>query len=116
MRTNTSLSRDSTNRHRVFPFALAALLAAACLMATSCATAPVVKAPEAAPKVETAAQALPEDVAVSWNEDAKAAFEKEVPKAVQKIAKKSAEKKARERGIAVIDMAFYIALKAEMGM
>jgi hypothetical protein len=58
---------------------------------------------------------LPPDAVISWTDDAAAAFKAEVPKAVQKIARKQMEKEARERGIALIDMAFYNQIKKEQG-
>jgi hypothetical protein len=58
---------------------------------------------------------LPPDAVISWTDEALQAFQTEVPKMVQKIARRQMEKQARERGIAVIDMAFYEEIKKEQG-
>jgi hypothetical protein len=95
--------------------ALSAFLAAClALSAIACASAPVSRArPE--PSATPAPQASPEAelAPVAWTDEAKAAFEAEVPAMVKKIARKTMEKKARERGIALIDMAFYLEMKKE---
>ena len=89
---------------------------AACLAFSliACASAPASRArPE--PSATPAPQASPEAelAPVAWTDEAKAAFEAEVPAMVKKIARKTMEKKARERGIALIDMAFYLEMKKE---
>ena len=78
----------------------------------SCASTPSAGSAQNAPAT---VQSLPPDAPVAWTDDAWAAFQTEVPKMVQKIAKKQMEKEARERGIALIDMAFYEEIKKEQG-
>jgi hypothetical protein len=109
--------------------------AAAVLLAGACATAPrgidaraaaATPAPAASPDAASGAvpassaapetgpaESPPAQAALTWTEEAKAAFEAEVPAMVKKIARKSMEKKARERGIELIDMAFYNEIKKE---
>lgn len=100
--------------------ARAALVSGLCLSFASCATqgspvtanrdpASTVAAPE-----QTTASAASDDYPVEWTDEAARAFAAEVPKMVQKVARKGAEKKAREKGLHVIDMAFYTELKKEM--
>jgi hypothetical protein len=119
------------------PGALFLSAAAAVLLAGACATAPrgldaraaaATPAPAASPAADIASGAVPASsdaaatvpaesppaqAALTWTDEAKAAFEAEVPAMVKKIARKSMEKKARERGIEVIDIAFYDEIKKE---
>lgn len=82
-------------------------------LALGCASGPLTAAPER--QVQASPSAEPELNAIAWDEDAWSCFQAEVPKAVQKIAKKAMEKKARERGLKIIDMAFYQEMKKEQG-
>jgi hypothetical protein len=107
----------------------AALAAGACIGAAaflaSCATVPPAAqaaeaaGPAAAPAAAAAASPerapLAADAAVTWADDALAAFQSEVPRAVQKIARKQMEKTARQRGVSLIDMEFYLGMKRESG-
>lgn len=95
-------------------------IAAGCavLLFGSCATAPAAK-PVATPSASASPEATPSPSgeaslqSIAWTDDAKAAFEAEVPAMVKKIARKSMEKKARDRGLTVIDMDFYNEIKKE---
>lgn len=96
-----------------------ALILAACaaLSICACATAPTARglAEPAEPAAASAGSpsAGPKLAPIPWTDEAAAAFEAEVPAMVKKIAKKTMEKKARERGLALIDMAFYQEMKKE---
>lgn len=100
-------------------------IAAGCavLLFGSCATAPAAK-PVATPSASASPNAASPNATpspsgeaslqpIAWTDDAKAAFEAEVPAMVKKIARKSMEKKARDRGLTVIDMDFYNEIKKE---
>lgn len=102
--------------------ACAILISGICALFASCATQPKSAAASAdpAPAAVVSGQQQPAvtdssaDYPVEWTDEAAAAFAAEVPKMVQKVARKGAEKKAREKGLHVIDMAFYTELKKEM--
>jgi hypothetical protein len=92
---------------------LAVAIFCATFLAVSCATAPAAK-PAVTPAPSTASAAPAAELQpIAWSDEAKAAFEAEVPAMVKKIARKSMEKKARERGLTLIDMAFYSEIKKE---
>lgn len=100
--------------------ACAILIGATCALLASCATQP--KSAAATQPAAASAPAAPgqtaadasADYPVEWTDEAAKAFAAEVPKMVQRVARKGAEKKAREKGVHVIDMAFYAELKKEM--
>ena len=91
--------------------------AVACGLVSCATTAPAENQAPAQDKAPAEAKRapLPADAVITWTDDALQAFTAEVPKAVQKIARRQMEKEARERGIAVIDMAFYEEIKKEQG-
>lgn len=99
----------------------AILICGTCALLASCATQPKSASTSAAPAPSSAVSGQQQavtgtsaDYPVEWTDEAAAAFAAEVPKMVQKVARKGAEKKAREKGLRVIDMAFYTELKKEM--